>query len=196
MATRVEQRRATHRRILDAAIQLLIDRGYIATSTVAIQEAAGVSRGAYLHHFPTVQRLTHELVARLVADNERNVREAIAALPIDLDPVSRAVRALHRTLSLPTFQAEIELWSAARTDTELLTALRNAEHQAGRDLRRVMDDLFGEKVVSHPNYRAISDITIVLFRGLAVSRPLQHSDLPARRLIAEWSRLARMLLDQ
>jgi AcrR family transcriptional regulator len=196
MATRTEQRQATRQRILDAAIQLLIDRGYAATSTVAIQEAAGVSRGAYLHHFPTIQRLTHELVARLVADNERNVREAIAALPVDFDPVSRAVLALHQTLSLPTFHAEIELWAAARTNSELLAALRNAEHRAGRDLRRVMDDLFGEKVASHPNYRAISDITIVLFRGLAVSRPLQHSDAPARRLIAEWSRLARILLDQ
>ena len=41
----------TRERILDAAQQLVMERGFSATTVDAILEAAGSSKGAFFHHF-------------------------------------------------------------------------------------------------------------------------------------------------
>ncbi len=195
MTSRDEQKALTRARILDAAVDLLIEIGYAAVSTLAVQRAARVSRGALLHHFPTMHVLTEAMVAHLVERNEAAVRQSLAKLPEALDPVSRAVTALYGALVHPAFQAELELWAAARTDDELRAALRHAERGADRDLYRVVDDAFGEAPRHHPNYRQVADLTVVLLRGLAISRPLHATDASARRVIEDWSALARRLLE-
>ena len=44
---------ATRKLIIEAAIQCFVDLGYGRTTTMRIAEAAGLSRGAMLHHFPS-----------------------------------------------------------------------------------------------------------------------------------------------
>jgi AcrR family transcriptional regulator len=57
MATQLERREATRARLVEAARRLFVERGYEATSTNDVLEAAGVSRGALYHHFATKQEL-------------------------------------------------------------------------------------------------------------------------------------------
>lgn len=190
MTSRDQQREATRSRILDHAVQLLVDRGYSALTTVAVQREAGVSRGALLHHFPTIQQLAAAVVEHLVAGNEEAVRAAAARRGSGGDPVSRAIETLHEALSQKTFHAELELWAAARTDEELKATLREAERRANRDLRRVVDEIFGPIAAAHENYRVVSDLTVMLLRGLAISSPLSSNDQAARQLIDQWSIMA------
>jgi len=48
-----EKSAETRRRLLDAAILCVIERGYANTTGSEIAERAGLSRGAQLYHFPT-----------------------------------------------------------------------------------------------------------------------------------------------
>jgi AcrR family transcriptional regulator len=57
---------ATRRRLLDAAADQLISGGYAALTTVEVAQRAGVSRGAFLHHFPTRASLVAATVEHLV----------------------------------------------------------------------------------------------------------------------------------
>lgn len=52
----------TRSRILDAAQTLFAARGYAATTTKSIAEAAGVATGLVFYHFPSKQRLLEELL--------------------------------------------------------------------------------------------------------------------------------------
>ncbi|WP_195908600.1 TetR/AcrR family transcriptional regulator [Novosphingobium sp. Gsoil 351] len=52
-----ERTRRMRARILSAAIDLLRDKGYAAFRVAEVADAAGVSRGAQLHHFPTKDAL-------------------------------------------------------------------------------------------------------------------------------------------
>ncbi|MGW4632084.1 TetR/AcrR family transcriptional regulator [Nocardia sp. NPDC004415] len=182
--------------ILDAATRLLVEQGYAALTTVAVQAAAGVSRGALLHHFPTMKALTTALVAHLVERNEAGTCAAVALIPPGADAVDRALSVLSATFAAPPALAEQELWAAARTDPELARALRAAERQAGRDLFRVVDGLFGVEIVTHPNYPAVRDLTVTVLRGLSASRPLRTSARSEAAILAQWARVARMLLDR
>ncbi|MEU3011744.1 TetR/AcrR family transcriptional regulator [Nocardia asteroides] len=194
MATREEQKQATRARILEAATDLLVERGYAALTTVAVQEAAGLSRGALLHHFPTIGALTTALVQNLVARNERAALAAAERFGADADPVDRALAALYDSMTQPAAQAELELWSAARTDPDLAAALRRAERAAGRDLLRVVDGVFGPEVVTHPRYPVIRDLTITVLRGTATGRVLHTSETSARATLRAWADIVRSLL--
>jgi AcrR family transcriptional regulator len=57
MATQAQRREATRGKLIEAAQRLFAAEGYEATRTQAVLEAAGVSRGALYHHFPTKQDL-------------------------------------------------------------------------------------------------------------------------------------------
>jgi TetR/AcrR family transcriptional repressor of nem operon len=54
----------TRERILDAAQQLVMERGFSATTVDAILDAAGASKGAFFHHFASKADLGRVLVER------------------------------------------------------------------------------------------------------------------------------------
>lgn len=194
MPTRDEQKAATRARILDAATELLVDDGYAALTTVAVQKAAGVSRGALLHHFSTIAELTSALVAHLVAANELAAHRIAARIGPSADPVERALTALYETMTRPQAQAELGLWAAARTDAALAAVLVDAERRAGRDLHRVVDDLFGPEIVAHERYPAIRDVSVTMLRGLVVAQALQGKERTIRRSLSRCVATVRLLV--
>lgn len=193
---RSAQREATRALILEAAVHSLMENGYAATSTVAVQQRAGVSRGALLHHFPSRALLFGALVEYLVARNEQAVLAAFEAARrgATLDPVRVALQVLFDALSRPAFQAELELWAAARTDPELRSALRIAEGGARRDLRRVTDFVFGGALTAAPGYSVAAEMTIALLRGLVISLPLRANPSSSAAVLDEWTVVLHHLL--
>ena len=77
-------------RLLEATVELLVEKGYAGTSTTLVSERAGVSRGAQLHHFPTKQDLVVAAVQHVT-----EVRGAeLAAAAEDLPTGARRTRAV------------------------------------------------------------------------------------------------------
>ena len=83
---------ATRDRILQAATRLVIDNGFRATTVDAVLAAAGVSKGAFFHHFASKQALAEALVDGYVAADVRMLEEALlAARAASEDPAQRAL---------------------------------------------------------------------------------------------------------
>jgi AcrR family transcriptional regulator len=194
MTTRDDQRAATYRRIVDVAVESLVESGFAATTTVEVQRRAGLSRGALLHHFPTKEQLFTAAVHRLVEFHVEAMWEELAAAPPDTDPVARGVWVLRRASRRPSFGAELELWGAARTDERLRTALRSAERGARAELRAVIDAIFGPEIAARPRYPIVVDLTVQLMRGLAISASLQERVGEEEPLIDHWADIVRGLL--
>jgi AcrR family transcriptional regulator len=194
-STRAAQREATHRRILDAAVALLIKRGVAATTTVAVQEYAGVSRGALLHHFPSHAEMLAGTIDQLVRHNEEAAQQALTSCLDNLDPVDRAMRVLADAFSRPAYLAELELWAVARTNPQLRGALRIAERRARPDLDRVFNTLFAP-LRDRPNYAAVATLSIEFVRGLALAGVLRSSASHRERVLNDWIWSIRILLDQ
>ncbi|MEZ0353610.1 TetR/AcrR family transcriptional regulator [Mycobacterium sp. pR1184] len=190
---REEQRQQTYARIVDAAVGLLVDNGYAATTALGVQERAGISRGALLHHFPTSEDLFAAAVQRLVEMNIEAIHDELARADQDLDPVARGVHVLYRASRRRSFATELELWAAARADVWLRQALLPHERAAAAGLRQVMDELFGPLVAGEAGYRALVDITIHLLRGITVSASLGSKDHDA--IVDSWISVIRQTLD-
>ncbi|GEP60531.1 TetR/AcrR family transcriptional regulator [Reyranella soli] len=57
--TQAQRTQETRTRILDAAVEVLRKKGYAHFRTADVAKAAGVSRGAQLHHFKTKEKLVY-----------------------------------------------------------------------------------------------------------------------------------------
>lgn len=191
--TRAAQRAATHERLLTAALDVMRENGVAQLSTLAVQKAAGASRGAMLHHFPTRADLLREVIARIVEQNEAAVEKALKRARSS-DPVERAVRALLTAAQSDSAMAEMEMWLAARTNPQLRAELVAAERSAGRDLDRVLRRAFGPELAAHASFPLVTGLTLALVRGLSVGQVLRRSTTAADEAVHEWAGIVRQIL--
>ena len=114
-----EERSAeTRRRLLEAAIACLNERGYTGTTTTEIAGRAGVSRGAQVHHFRHKEELVigalEHICERRLAELEYAFEELpIGGLEFRLETLIDLMWAAFRG---PSFYAWLELLIASRTD--------------------------------------------------------------------------------
>lgn len=82
----------TKQRILDAAQQQVLERGFAATSIDAIQVAAGISRGTFFYHFPSKDALAVALIERY-AEADRELIDTLMgrAEGLSSDPLQQAL---------------------------------------------------------------------------------------------------------
>lgn len=192
--SRRQQRDATRARLLEIAVEVLIERGVSGTTTLEVQQRASVSRGALLHHFPTHADLLAATVDELVRRNEARVRQEMIAADPKSDPLASAVRALAAVGDHPSYVAELELWAVARCDAALRTSLRDAERRAKKDRDRVIDELFAS-VQNRPGYAAMVALTVEFIRGMALSGVLRTDPTEREWLLEQWIVSARAMLD-
>ncbi len=113
----------TRSKLLEAAAQLLTERGYSRLATAAVAERAGVAHGTLFKHFATKSALmaaTAELVlSEVIGDFLRRAQEFAGRS----EPIDHALGAVWSLFRSDRLQATLELYVAARTDEALREAL-------------------------------------------------------------------------
>ncbi|OZE03809.1 TetR family transcriptional regulator [Rhodococcus sp. 05-2255-3B1] len=176
--TQAERTAGTRAKLLDAAIDCLVELGFAKTSTQEIARRAGVSRGAQLHHFPTKESLLIAAVERLV---DRRLSEILEAEP---DP-ERGPEILADAFSGPLFHAALELWVAARTDPALHEAMIPLERRVAEAIQGGAQIVMGSRMSPES-----IELSVELARGLAVSALFRTPEADAQlrgRLLPIWS---------
>lgn len=90
-----EQRRE---QLLDAALELIIQRGYAGVSIEAVARLAGVTRPVVYDHFPNLGRLLHALVEREERYALAQLEQVVPADPGDASPPELLIRGVERFL--------------------------------------------------------------------------------------------------
>jgi AcrR family transcriptional regulator len=90
--TQVERKKATRAALIDAARKLFADRGYDDVGAEEIVRAAGLTRGALYHHFPSGKRDLLEAVYEAV-EAESTERVAHVVLDSAMDSPLAAMKA-------------------------------------------------------------------------------------------------------
>ena len=159
---------ATRAAVLEATIELLVERGYAGTSTRLAAEKAGISLGALQHHFRTKAELTVEAM-RFVT--ERLAGEFVSAIPRDGDELERVSIALDRLFVVfrgPTFAAAMELHLAARTDESLREPISKLHLDDQVRIRESAIELM-PGIEDHPGFDAWLLMSVSAIRGMAVA---------------------------
>lgn len=177
--TQAERSAKTQRALVDAAIELLMERGWAATTTVAVCERAGCTRGALVHHYPSLSALLAHALESLYADLTESLRAPPTTTVAALDTVWHVV-------GDSRFKAVIEAWSAAGNDPELAAELAPAISRfaklvapanAGRDA-----PLRGRETTTFYLMAREAMLGLALGRATNGGKPLGHERVVLTRL--------------
>jgi AcrR family transcriptional regulator len=164
-----EERTATMRaRLLDATIDCLVERGYAGTTTTAVVERAGVSRGAQLHHFPTKRDLVTAAVEYIMDRRNDEFRAAFADVSLGPDLVDQVVDGLWQIFRGDTFYAWLELLVAARTDPELGAQVTDIAERFQASVDETFRELFGLAPDAAKRVAFAPRFTFLVLEGLAL----------------------------
>jgi AcrR family transcriptional regulator len=189
-----ERSRATQQRLLEATVECLVDFGWSGTSTTAVAERAGVSRGAQLHHYPTRAALVLAAVEHLAERRAAEIRREAAVLAADAPGrVDRVIDMLAAAFTGPLFVAALEVWVAARTDDDLRQKLVPLEARVGREMHRLAVDLL-DADETKPGVREAVQATLDLLRGLGVANLLSDDSYRREQLLGGWKRRLATIL--
>lgn len=123
-------------RLQDATIEQLIAHGYAQTSVSAICKSAAVSRGAFVHHYPSKQGLMEDVARKLVLDSNRRLGKVLSAVNQDEDFLRAFVHAAWSEIfSTPLYRAYRELVNASQSDPELNRYMK----KVSRDMLKLLD---------------------------------------------------------
>lgn len=181
-----ERTRVMRARLLEATVDLLVERGFAGTSTTLVSERAGVSRGAQLHHFPTKNDLVLAAVAHLTEVRGEELAAAAERLPTGARRTRAVLQMLGDHFASPVFTAALELWVAARTDEALLAAVEPLEQRVGRETHRLTVELLGADE-ARPGVRELMQATLDLVRGLGLANTITDDARRRGRILDEWA---------
>ena len=154
----------TRTRLLDAAIECFSRYGVAATSTASIARRAGVTRGAYLHHFGSREDLVAAAIAHLMAQSMARIEETITGL-FTRPPTAGMLVDVWRTVYPDSYLAGYEMMLLARHEPRLARLWRRHSRDLARRRREILLTLFDAQLVDErvsPFLEGFAD----LFRGI------------------------------
>lgn len=175
MPTQAERRATTRRTLLDAAADVLVEDGLGGVTTATVIERAGLSNGALYAHFPSrldlVAATLEHVLARLRHDYDTTfaaVTEA-GATP----DAATALELLWSAMSDRQFAAVLEIYTRARTDADLFTAIHPIVTEHGRYVADLVDRVaraLSPDPDDVPSIVAIASLAIHAMQGVVVGQ--------------------------
>lgn len=163
----------TRDRILEAAIDCFVELGYTNVTTAKVASAAGVSRGAMLHHFPSKTELIQAAVEFLHDKVLEDYTLHIANIPKSLKGIKRrraGLDAYWEHLSGNLSIVYHELCVAGRTDPELKVILDNSQQLFDKHIRESNAVLFQEWNDKGDRFLLAMDVTRFMMEGMAAGQ--------------------------
>lgn len=184
MQTRSEETRS---RILEAALRLFSQSGYEAASVDDICAAAGVSKGAFYHHFPTKQAVFLQLLDNWLAgldeqfsqarQGAENVAEIFMRMTASVPGIFRDA-----DRRLPMF---LEFWAQASRD-EAVWKATIAPYRRYRDyFASLIQQGIAEGVFRPVDPQAAARLVVALAVGMLLQGLLDPQEDDWERLTAE-----------
>lgn len=178
-------------RLLEAGIECLARYGYAGTTTTLIQHAAGVSRGALLHHFPTRADLMLAIAHHAHKLGEQRVEERLQAYPAGRERFLALIGTVWETMDEPREVALVEIMVGARGDpllAERITSFVDDMHRIRTDQVWAMVADLG--VTNRARLDAAVKLHLAAMHGLSIEYLVtrdRRAMQPALDLLTEYS---------
>jgi AcrR family transcriptional regulator len=183
--TQAERTKETRTRILNAAVEVLRKKGYAHFRTADVAKAAGVSRGAQLHHFKTKEKLVYATMEHVFHNVLATSQVRARTLRRGEDPLERVIADGREFFFSTPFFISLDIATSinsARFRKQLMAMVRNARLPAERAWHKAL-------VANGMSDQVADDVlwlTLGLVRGLAVRMLWQNEPERFDRLLGLW----------
>jgi TetR/AcrR family transcriptional repressor of nem operon len=186
----------THERILDAAEHLITANGFSGTSIDEILKSAGLTKGAFFHHFKGKAELARELIERHARRDTALFDDLLAkAEAKSRDPLEQTIlflegfEAFVSSLRTPAFEAPPGCMYAAYTyeSMQFEPAVRDLVADSLRRWTSIYVRLFQEVIDRHPpalpvTARQLAEMAVAVIQGgLVLGRAYNDIKMLARQ---------------
>ncbi len=193
--TQAERSESTRKKLIEAALVLLRERGYGGLRTNEVSERAGVSRGAQLHHFPTKYELILATLGylndKMLAESQRRAAEAQKSA----DPIADAIADAKDFFFSDYFFVSLAITMGDARDEDLM---RNTVPMS-RDARFAVEKMWIEALAARgvPRKHAadVIALTLSIVRGLAVRTIIDDDRKKFDELLRRWRGMAALFLE-
>jgi AcrR family transcriptional regulator len=182
-------------KLLDAATECLHRAGFANTTTSAVAEAAGVSRGAMLHHFPSKEELLVALAQRVLDESFSRYAQKLQGIA---DPMQRLIaipEVVWEGMQSPAYMAWIEIWMATRSQPDLSVRLRQAYELANAGAVQSMRDAARQAGVEDvQRLERLYVLFLAAMRGLAIESAITQGSARFLPAVKEMRRVLEQAL--
>jgi AcrR family transcriptional regulator len=162
----------TRARVLQAAVDCIVERGYYRASSNAIARQAGVTWGAIAHQFGSREGLLLEV---LRARWDR-LRQDIATAKVSGDTLDERLRSVldvvERWYGTPEQLVHVQILLDLSRDPDTTEATREAALAHGRDLQRAWGPLFVQAMGEAGTDRELVEYAFLTLRGYLMGNML------------------------
>ena len=194
--TQAERRAVTRRALLDAAIDLLMNKGLGASSLAAVARHAGMTTGAVQHHFKTKAALMRAVIS------ERLFDRSVLAEQTDLTDASLEERSAALVAQQWQFYGNpkyIAIWDiilGARADSDVREEILSWQQSGVSALETEISKLFSAENLNVQQVQSIQYFMNAHLRGLALLRTVENDDdIISQQLALLSSLLAQYIQD-
>jgi AcrR family transcriptional regulator len=182
--TTQKRSQSTRNHILDSALNCFSKNGYDATGVAEICNAAGVSKGAFYHHFPTKQSVFLALLNDWLGGIEgalSNVSNKAASVPEAFEDMAGMITQIFTVAQgkIPMF---LEFWMQARRDPVIWQATVEPYRKYQQIIEKLIQKGIEEGTIKEVNSQDVARIIV----SIAVGSLLQDALDPDA---TEWGRV-------
>ncbi len=171
MGTAIKRKRErTRDRIVDAANEVLAEKGYDATTFKEIARSANVAQGLIHYYFGSKDRLLLEVLKKASERTREEMQRFVAALPEERPRRGMSVLAQqkHRVSRQPEwYRLRYELFALGMRKPELLPSVGELLAKGRRGVGEVLVRLAGKEIADQ---EALSAVMLACFDGLALQK--------------------------
>lgn len=184
--TQEERSTETRARLIDATLDLLVERGYALATTSEIAGRAGVTRGALNHHFSGKDDLIVQSVSHLLHSWIGEIRQVAELVKAGSLSLSDFVDRMWELFSGKLFLVTLEHVTAARHNPYLREQLVSVTREFHTALDGTWQDFFDGTGLQKPEVEAAFNATLCLMRGMSLQTILRDDAAYYARLLGFW----------
>ena len=161
--------------ILDAAAEVVVERGLAETRVTDIADRVGISHGLVHYYFPTKDALVTATMHHLAAADTQRLLAAVAASTNATEQLDRLLRAaVPSSGSRDGWVLWVDAWSAGLRNEAVRQVHEDLDNSWSSTLKQVIDDGVGSGEFSCADPAAAASRLTALIDGLCLRLVLRH----------------------
>ena len=168
--TQQQRREETRTRLLDAAIETIVEVGYARASAAVIARRAEVSDGALFKHFGTMGDFMAATALEVMRRQLEQFSKQVAEIPSDKPALEGVLTALRDVSGNATNAVVYELMVAARTDEKLRATLQGVLAEYAHNIYETARAMPGADQLPAEHLMMLVVVSINTFDGAALVR--------------------------
>ncbi|MFC3106684.1 TetR/AcrR family transcriptional regulator [Undibacterium arcticum] len=184
--SQVDRSREARDRLLAAAIDVLIRKGYNGLTTKEVASGAHMSNGALMHHFVSKEELVVAATASVYQAAISRGQQVANTAEAATRPIEGFITDCLSIYFDWPFIAALEVIMVARTDTALMERILPVMEEYRDTVNVIWLKVFEESGMAPEKARTVLNFTLNLVRGMAVNSLWRKNEKLYKEQLQEW----------